>query len=79
MQLDTIERAAIVEAEHVAEMIGAVAMELGLSDSAGLQEYIIRLNNSASATSSSMCIEKVSRIFMKMKLGRSMSRPPTMS
>jgi len=44
MQLDMIERAAVVEGEHVAEMIGVVAMEFGLSDSAGLQDYIIRLN-----------------------------------
>src|ERR1700681_1161810 len=45
MQLDMMERAAVVEGEHVAEMIGVVAMEFGRSDGAVLQEYIIRLNN----------------------------------
>jgi diguanylate cyclase (GGDEF)-like protein/PAS domain S-box-containing protein len=44
MQLDTIERAAVMEAQHVAEMVGAAAMELDLSNPAGLQDYITRLN-----------------------------------
>jgi diguanylate cyclase (GGDEF)-like protein len=43
MQFETVNRAALVEAEHVAEMIGLTTIEYGFSNPAQLKDYVARL------------------------------------